>query len=168
MIVSSFPPGPQTIFRTLHFARYLPELGWTPVILTPRQDASPGRSVGTVPEDVAVFRATRLPTPSMLARRWAGRHAAPAPAGAPRPRRPSTGGRRRPSHDSVATGARRRHPSDPALAGHPRQLRRVPAGLPLAWPAAGAPLPAGSDPRERAALQHRARRRDPVAGCTAA
>jgi glycosyltransferase involved in cell wall biosynthesis len=99
MFVSSFPPGAQTVLRALQFARYLPEFGWTPVVLTARQNAGSSPSASSAPEGVAVFRTGRLPTPSMLARRWRARGPVTPATEGPRP--PAT-----PSEGFIARAAR--------------------------------------------------------------
>jgi glycosyltransferase involved in cell wall biosynthesis len=66
MLVPAFPPGQQCTFRTLKFAKYLPEFGWQPVVLTPRQPPAPReRFADSAPPDVVVVRTARLATPSM-------------------------------------------------------------------------------------------------------
>jgi glycosyltransferase involved in cell wall biosynthesis len=94
MLASGFPPDEQYILRTAKFAEYLPEFGWTPVVLTPRNRtaARPGL---VPPSGVRRYRIPGLPSPSRLAfaarqalsRPRAEREAATADAGPVKPAR---------------------------------------------------------------------------------
>jgi glycosyltransferase involved in cell wall biosynthesis len=62
MIAYHFPPltGSSGMQRTLRFARYLPEFGWSPIVLTANvraYDQTSDDQMGDVPEDVEVIRA---------------------------------------------------------------------------------------------------------------
>lgn len=71
MIAFHFPPlrGSSGIQRTLKFAQYLPQFGWTPVVLSahPRAYANTGDDqMREVPSDVVVHRAFALDTSRQL------------------------------------------------------------------------------------------------------
>ena len=71
MLVSAFPPGAQCIFRTLKFAKYLPEFGWEPIILTPRQAKIRSKKQSdTAPSGIRVARTGRFSTLSMQIATW--------------------------------------------------------------------------------------------------
>ncbi|MCA8905482.1 MAG: hypothetical protein KDA43_11815 [Hyphomonas sp.] len=62
MVAYHFPPlaGSSGIQRTLRFARYLPEYGWQPVVLTANPRAYPqvsGDQLSDIPEGIEVIRA---------------------------------------------------------------------------------------------------------------
>lgn len=83
MLTAGFPPDVQsvTVLRTAKFAKYLPDFGWVPVILTPRiQDGLRGREVEPAPQHVPVVRTRYLPTLSVLARQFV-RRSSEAPDG---------------------------------------------------------------------------------------
>ena len=67
MLVSGFPPARQSILRTVKFAKYLPEYGWGPVVITPAAEAA-GRPEAPLLAEPRVFvrRTPRLPTLSTL------------------------------------------------------------------------------------------------------
>lgn len=98
MVAYHFPPlrGSSGIQRTLRFCRYLPEFGWTPIVLTADARAYDDvdlQSVASVPEGLVVRRAFALNTarhlsikgrfPQSLAipDRWVSWFAAAVPAG---------------------------------------------------------------------------------------
>lgn len=77
MIAYHFPPlrGSSGIQRTLRFCRYLPEFGWSPVVLTAHPRAYESVSddlIGDVPDGVPVVRAFALNAARHFA--FAGRH----------------------------------------------------------------------------------------------
>jgi hypothetical protein len=71
MVAFHYPPwaGGSAVHRTLKFTKYLPEFGWEPIVLTPRQQAYPqiGASPCAIPEGVEVARAFALDTARHLA-----------------------------------------------------------------------------------------------------
>lgn len=98
MIAYHFPPlaGSSGIQRTLRFARYLPEFGWEPLVLTAHPRAYPRRSddqLADVPDGVPVIRAPAWDSarhlavagryPALLARpdRWVSWWLGAVPAG---------------------------------------------------------------------------------------
>ena len=67
MLVSGFPPAREYVLRTVKFAKYLPEWGWTPLIVTPFGKVGVGTEpLVAVPDGVAVKRIPRAPTLSAL------------------------------------------------------------------------------------------------------
>src|SRR4051812_32426823 len=77
LIAYHFPPlrGSSGIQRTLRFARYLPEFGWQPAVLTATPGAYPEvapASIAEIPAGVPVHRALALDTARHLA--LAGRY----------------------------------------------------------------------------------------------
>lgn len=80
MVAYYFPPaGGAGVQRPLKFARYLPDFGWQPVILTPRGADYPARDetlLAELPADLPIIR-TPIVEPYALYRRLTGR-----PAGA--------------------------------------------------------------------------------------
>jgi glycosyltransferase involved in cell wall biosynthesis len=68
MLVSGFPPAREYILRTVKFAKYLPEWGWTPVVVTPfRKAGTSGEPLVAVPNGIVVRRTPHVPTLSALA-----------------------------------------------------------------------------------------------------
>lgn len=72
MIAYHFPPlrGSSGVQRTLRFCRYLPEFGWTPIVLTASERAYEGideASRAETPSDLVVCRAFALNTARHLA-----------------------------------------------------------------------------------------------------
>lgn len=76
MVAYHFPPqtGSSGLLRTLKFSRYLPELGWQPIIISahPRAyDSVDARGKDSVPADLPVTRAFALDTKKHLSFRGA-------------------------------------------------------------------------------------------------
>jgi glycosyltransferase involved in cell wall biosynthesis len=67
MLVSGYPPARQFIARSAKFAEYLPEYGWTPLVLTTGLEAGDGSLGMFGAPDVHVERVRRIPTLGMLA-----------------------------------------------------------------------------------------------------
>jgi glycosyltransferase involved in cell wall biosynthesis len=68
MLVSGFPPARQAVLRTVKFAKYLPDYGWKPIVVTPFAMVGPrGKALVQAPDGVLVKRTPRIPTPSLLA-----------------------------------------------------------------------------------------------------
>ncbi len=68
MLVSGYPPARQFIARSVKFAEFLPEYGWTPVVLTTRLEAGNGSvQLFEPPPAGHVERVRRIPTLGMLA-----------------------------------------------------------------------------------------------------
>ena len=76
MVAFHYPPirGSSGVHRTLKFSRYLPSLGWQPIVLTahPRAYASVGdEQLSEIPAEVPVERAFALDTARHLSIRGA-------------------------------------------------------------------------------------------------
>src|SRR5215470_523813 len=71
MLVSGFPPAREYVLRTVKFAKYLPDYGWTPIVVTPlvRTGIRAAPLVAT-PSGVVVKRIPRVPTLANLALAW--------------------------------------------------------------------------------------------------
>src|SRR5262245_26022581 len=68
MLVSGFPPARQVIIRSVKFAKYLPEYGWGPVVVTPfAKTGAEVESHWETPEGTLVKRTLQLPTLSVIA-----------------------------------------------------------------------------------------------------
>ncbi len=71
MVAYHYPPGTGSgVHRTLYFSRYLPEMGWDPIVLVPhpRVYAAPGKDqMGDIPEGVSLHRAFALDSSRHLA-----------------------------------------------------------------------------------------------------
>lgn len=81
VIAYYFPPsGGPGVQRTLKFVKYLPELGWEPVVLTARDADYPALDpslLDEVPKGIRVYR-TFIPEPYRLYRKLTGRSAGEA------------------------------------------------------------------------------------------
>jgi glycosyltransferase involved in cell wall biosynthesis len=71
MLADGFPPAPRVTIRALKFAKYLPEYGWAPLVVCPREHSNAGLASVflDLPAGVVVRRTWCAPAPSRMASR---------------------------------------------------------------------------------------------------